>query len=433
MKKSVGFILAILLSIFCMSCLALGSSKKASGAPAVLKLITSAAQGAEGHNAIANLYHKKYPNCSVEITVMPSVEAFNTAMSAKLAAGDIPDIIQYQSGSLTNLYAAGGNLMDLTNTKFIKRAKPGTDTFCTYKDKIYALPVDLSVNGVLFNLDVAKKYGVSSKPPKNINEFLTICQRFAAKGLKEPIVMAAKNGSAITSFNFQYIYQNIYAKNPKFYVNVLKGEKHWNGSEFHGLYNTFAKFKPFINKDALGMDTAGAFQKFDTNNAAFLIGGSPDITNVRRGNPNMNLALIPPPWVANTKDLLAVSDVDTVIAISSKTKYPNEAKAFLDLFTTVGCANLYAKSARSISAIKGTAAQFDKCLSNQLSMLDAGKRIGFFSRQWIPGIKEIMKTSTQEWFGGQNIDTVLNHLEEEHQRLMKANPDYVKNFIQENQ
>ncbi len=427
MKKSVGILFVALLGFLFILPISQGAS------PVVLKFITVAGQGTDGLNTIASMYHKKYPNRSVEITVMPTVDSFNTAMSAKLAAGDIPDIIQYQSGSLTSLYASGGNLMDLTETKLMNRVKPGTSTFSMYNGKVYALPVDLTVNGVFFNLEAAKKYGVSPKPPKSFGEFLAICQKFAEKGLKEPIVMAAKDGSAITAFNFQYIYQAIYAKNPKFYVDVLKGERHWNGPEFHGLFETYRKMKPFINKDALGLDTAGAFQRFDTNNAAFLISGSYDIGNIRKGNPDLDMALIPPPWVTDPQSLVSVSDVDTVIGISGKTKYPTEAKAFLDLFTTAPAANIYAKSARSISAIKGTKVQFDKCLANQLPMLDKGKRIGYFSRQWIPGIKEIMKTSTQEWFAGQNVDTVLNHLEAEHQRLMNANPDYVKRFIQENQ
>ena len=408
-----------------------GVSASAVNKAAALKLITFSQGGAKAVQQIAQSFHKKYPNWTLDVTVLPNVDTYNTVMTAKFSSGDVPDIMQYQYGSNTSLYAQGGHVLDLTNTDLLSKCKSGTDTFSKYNDKVYSIPIDMTVSGLFENMDVAKKYGVTTQP-KDFSEFISTCKQFANKGLKSPIILAAKDGSALNAFVFNYIYLNMNKPDPNFYAEMLKGTNHWNGSAFHSMLNDYAQMKPYCNSDALGTDTTSAYQKFDSNEGAFYIGNTADIAHFRQGNPNININMYPGPWQKEESGLLANTDVDTVMSISSTTKYPDAAIAFLDYFTTVDEANIYAAAAGDISAVKNTKAQLDKALDTVMPYINAGKTIGYYSRQWIPGIKDIMKSGIQQWYAGQDIDTVLNHIESEHQRLMQANPTYVQNYLAAN-
>jgi hypothetical protein len=74
---------------------------------------------------------------------------------------------------------------------------------------------------------------------------------------------------------------------------------------------------------------------------------------------------------------------------------------------------------------------YDDALKPMLPWLNGNKKSPHADLVWIPGIKDIMKEVTQKWFLGEPIENVLNQWEEQHQRLMKANPAFVENFGKE--
>ena len=68
-----------------------------------LKFATGASECVTALNTIFTNYNKEHPNVTVEVTVLPGgVAGFNSAMASKLAAGDAPDLFQYQWGSQIN-------------------------------------------------------------------------------------------------------------------------------------------------------------------------------------------------------------------------------------------------------------------------------------------------------------------------------------------
>ena len=51
------------------------------------------------------------------------------------------------------------------------------------------------------------------------------------------------------------------------------------------------------------------------------------------------------------------------------------------------------------------------------------------SRQWISGFKELLKSGCQNWLAGEDAQEVCDTIQEEHQRLMDADPEWVENFL----
>jgi hypothetical protein len=55
--------------------------------------------------------------------------------------------------------------------------------------------------------------------------------------------------------------------------------------------------------------------------------------------------------------------------------------------------------------------------------------VGFSERDWIPGIRDVLKKNTQDWMSGAvSLDAALNNLQAEHQRLLDATPGFIKEY-----
>ena len=314
-----------------------------SGPVKTLRLVTLQTEQVETLNKYVKDFETAMPGYTVEVTVVPGVAEFNAAMAAKLAAGDPPDIMIYQWSTQIQLFAKGGHLMDLSGKGFEDRLKVIKKKLNVYEGKTYAFPIQQSVFGVFFNQDVGKKYGVTEMP-KTFSEFLAACETMKKNGLQTPVVIPAADGSGATAFNFGYLHQVVSGKNPDFYKETLEGTKHWNGPEFRALHEAYAKILKYSNEDLLGLDPEGARRRFAKGEAAFFLGGSWNIVNFRQLNPDLNFILAPTPWVEDVKDYTAISDYESAISISSKTKYPEAALKFLDVMFTVENGNLFAKN-----------------------------------------------------------------------------------------
>ncbi|WP_274653356.1 ABC transporter substrate-binding protein [Paenibacillus humicola] len=400
----------------------------ASGAVKTLKLFTNSPEMVDTLNAYTKEFERKMPGYTVEVTAIPGVEAYNTAMTAKLAAGDPPDIFIYQWGTQIQLYAKGGHLLDLSGKGFEDKLKPIHKKLNVYQWKTYALPIQQTVWGMYFNADLAKKYGVNEMP-KTFSEFLAACETLKKNGLETPIVIPAKDASGANAFNFGYLHLVISGQNPDFYKETVEGTKHWNGPEMRGLFDAYGKVLKYANKDLLGLDPDGARRRYANEEAVFYMAGTPDSVAIRQLNPNINFIIAPYPLLENESDYKTIADFDSAVSVSSKTKYPDAAVAYLNEMFTVDSGNLFAKNLNEISAVKGTSGNIDKSLENEVPLLDSGKYVGFSEREWIPGIKDIMKKATQQWMAGEDVNQVLDTMEKEHQRLLNASPDFKKDFM----
>lgn len=70
----------------------------------------------------------------------------------------------------------------------------------------------------------------------------------------------------------------------------------------------------------------------------------------------------------------------------------------------------------------------DNCLEPCREWFDSDKKMAHADLIWVPGIKDVMKEITQKWYMGESVENVLNEWDTQHQRLLEANPDFIKNF-----
>ena len=391
-----------------------------------------AAEEAKVVPALMEAFNKTYPYVTIEPIVASTPDQYNSIMAAKIASNDVPDLLLYQASSITAMYAAQGIITDLTDTGLIDRISAGDRRRYSYRDRVYAIPMTLGVAGVIVNVDVMEKYGVT-EIPKNQKEFIAACEKFQQAGLESPIIIGGKELSPASQYVYQAIYLNIYGENPNWYIDVLEGKNSWNGPEMQSVFEGYSQLLPSINKDALGVDFNGAIRRLALGEGVYLINNASGLAYLREVNPDTEYMVIPPPWTMDEEDTLANSDYDSAISISSTTAYPEECLAFLDFLTSKEGAAIFNNGTHTYPSVLGANVDLDPALNYCFeNYIDEKKAVGFYSRQWVPGTQDIMKKSTQDWLGGMDMMQALDQIEQEHKRLMEINADYVKDFLADN-
>jgi ABC-type glycerol-3-phosphate transport system substrate-binding protein len=387
---------------------------------------------ATGVEAAMAEYQKINPNVKLETIITTDTKNKDTVFTAKIAANDLPDMICTQVKSNIGEYAKNGYIVPLTDTGIQDHLIKGDQSLLWRGNDFYAVPTHVSTSGIFVNLSVLEEHGVEMKTmPQSLGEFISICDKLQKAGVDRPIAIGAKEESPVTAFVFQYVYQNVYGEDPNWYANVLRGKTGWNGPEFSKTYAAYGRLKPFVNKDALGTDKNGAIKKFVLGEAAFYIDTSSNLTTIRKIDPEMNISFIAPPFADNPADMKAITSFDNAFCITSQAKDPELCKDFLTFMTSPEQMALFAKATTFLPTIQGTKVELDPAMTMMIEALSSGMdSVPMLSRQWIPGIKAVMKKETQNWYAGKDPTEAVNAIDAEHQRLMKANPEFVSEFLE---
>jgi ABC-type glycerol-3-phosphate transport system substrate-binding protein len=406
------------------------AAKGSSGSTVTLRFMTNDASEATAYKTIISDFEKQNPNIKVEMTVVPGTDTFITALKAKFSANDAPDLYSFQVGARTQEFAAAGLLADLsTDPQLLQNIQKKDLSLVTYKGGIYAAPMNYQATGIYINQDVFSKYGVN--PPENFQQLVDVSKALRDKGLKYPIVMAGKDVGMVSQIDFQYLSTVILYNQPDYYQQILDNKLHFNSPLIKTMFDRYSQLKDFMSPDSLGLDADTAVKRFIKGEGAMMMDGTWRIQAIRQYAPDMKVILIPSTLQDPDKERVLNVGVSQGVSMTKSSKHPDEAKKFLEYLLTPQVGNVYATVGKFLSTIKGVNAVYDPMLQPLLPYLTgdkSDKTSPHADLTWIPGIKDVMKTVTQKWFLGDNLDSILNEWEAQHQRLMKENPDFVKNY-----
>lgn len=393
------------------------------GTGQTLKIVTPSGHSVRALYEIAGVFSRNYPDMTTEVSVISGAVPINTFLASKFAVGDVPDILIYQAGSSIELFAQGGHLLDLSGAGFEGRFFPEAEAVCRYRNRLYALPLDIAISGLFVQMSVLWQGSIRTSDvriiPKTFEEFIRSCAQLRRAGIRYPVVIGASSDTGAAVFLFQYLHQYFSADNPGFYGEILRGERKWTDREFRDMYRVYEQVREYVNPDAARINDSEAIRRFAGGEAAYYLGPSRDIAGIRRFRQDLDMVLVTPPWGSKSPGL-SMAGVDTVISASGATPYPEEVKAFLRECTSLLGADLYSQAAGSISAVVDSSLWYDFCLGPRNELFRDGGLTWFISREWIPGFEDRFRRLNQEWFAGRSADSLLEELERIHRSLIAA-------------
>jgi ABC-type glycerol-3-phosphate transport system substrate-binding protein len=179
-----------------------------------IRIVSPSGRSVRAIYAVAERFSREHPGFTVGVSVISGSVPMNTFLTSKFAVGDAPDLLIYQAGSSTALFAQGGHLAALDGEFPDGYFIPEVDRYCRYQGKLYALPLDITVSGLFVQMSVLWAGAVRNHDPRLVprtfDEFILSCERLRQAGIEYPVVISAASEIAAGHFPYQFIYQNIY-------------------------------------------------------------------------------------------------------------------------------------------------------------------------------------------------------------------------------
>jgi multiple sugar transport system substrate-binding protein len=297
---------------------------------------------------LIDAFEVKNPHIHVKLQVQPFGDYW-TKLQVAATGGTAPDAF-WMLGDHFQLYASGGQLLDLTKT--IKDAKVDMSVYPTalvdmfkYQGKQYGLPKDFDTVGLWYNKALFDKAGV--KYPDNTWTWATV--QAAAKKLTNP---KTHTYGIAAPLNRQEAFYNTIAQAGGYVLSKDgKTSGYSDAATQAGLQYWVDFIKNGSSPSLKQMTDTEAVAMFENQTVAMYYGGSfyaNRFYDNKKLLPNINVAKLP----TGKTDAVTINGIQNVGY--SKTKHPAELSKFLLFLGGKQAAEIQADTGTVIPAYKGT-------------------------------------------------------------------------------
>lgn len=180
-------------------------------------------------------FHKENPNITVQFSSTPT-DQYQTVLKANLASGDAPDVFGTFPGTVMYPYAKVGYLADLTSQPWVSRLTSGAKGVASYQGKVYALPADQNVIGVVYNKKMFSDLGLST--PTTWSDFLQVCDKIKRANIT-PLAPGIKDQWVDQLIPYSMAPTAIYRVNPQFDQQMFQGQQKFVNSPWTQMMNDY--------------------------------------------------------------------------------------------------------------------------------------------------------------------------------------------------
>ncbi|MDO4808728.1 MAG: extracellular solute-binding protein [Eubacteriales bacterium] len=169
----------------------------ASDEKVTLELYCVKTENQEAWQELERRFEELYPNVDIELITLEFSSGGSEFITARIAADDLPDVLQVSQGGTTQQLLDAGKIEDL------KRFKVADDIPQTYKDlltysdgTLFGLAQGAAFATMYYNMDILEKAGWTTIPT-NWDELMQCCQDVQDKTDAAPIVTSGQHGTLL--------------------------------------------------------------------------------------------------------------------------------------------------------------------------------------------------------------------------------------------
>ncbi|WP_151737320.1 ABC transporter substrate-binding protein [Paenibacillus tengchongensis] len=289
---------------------------------------------------IIGKFQTEYPHIKVEMQTLPS-DQYQTAALAKIAGGDAGDVFASFPGAQFEAVAKAGLYTDLSAEPYVPNFNEALIEAGVKEGKRLAIPYQLVYNDPIYNVNIFDKLGLT--PPDDWKGFLALCATLKENGLI-PIAFA---GADIGPGQFMNTMVMNNLPSDDAFTKVEAGEAKLTDEWWVKTLSQIKELndKGYFQPNALGTKDAAAGALFIQEKAAILASGSYQLAQNKAQNPELEQKLLAPITVeAGQAKYEGIHTSTFLLGISSKSKHPEEAKAFLEFLSRPEIAGQYANA-----------------------------------------------------------------------------------------
>jgi len=359
---------------------------------------------------LAEKFTEENPGIKIEFDTTP-VDQYDSLLNTKLASGDAPDIFQVYSGKKMERLVKGGHLMDLSDQPWVERLVSGAKERSSHDGKVYALPTSQFVIGVIYNKKIFADLGLSV--PEHWEAFLETAQKIKDAGIT-PLGLGLKDLFTGQFIPYAMAPSAVYRVQPDFDRLMEEGKATFSDSPWKQMMEDYIDLEKrgFFNTGVLGTSNDQIQQLMASGEVAMMVTLSPMLAAIRALNPDNEYGMFPLPYVQEGEKPWVSANVATVAGISSKTKYPEEAKKFLEFLAQPE--NMKILMENNLSVYTDIASEADPAVAEIEPYLVNGT-YPFLDSVWPTTVQPVLFTGVQGLFGGRSIDEMLAEMDKAYQ------------------
>ncbi|CDN48558.1 extracellular solute-binding protein [Neorhizobium galegae] len=295
-------------------------------------------------------FETKNPGITVKFETFEATN-YNTILSTALAGGSGPDLMFTRTYGGMETIASGGYLLalDKTNVPALSTfTAPALASETMRSNKItYAVPFASQTMLVIYNKDIFDKNGLSE--PQSWDDFIKASEKLKAAG-----VMPFANGTA-TAWQNEVVVGGLVSSimGRGFYDDLMAGKADFTDKRYVGALTKLKEITKYFPDGFIGLDYASAQQLFSSGMAGMFVGGSYELANFKKQNPNMKMGIFAAPGLKAEDEKLVALYFDGGYAANAKGKNQEAAVKFLNFLASQEFGQMFANDLNNISAVPG--------------------------------------------------------------------------------
>ena len=332
-------------------------------------------------------FERVYPQYQINLSSVPTA-TYYSVLNTQLAGGNAPDlfVVRPGTGQLGSVipYAQAGRVANLSGRPWNKRVLPQMVSGVTLNKKIYAWPMDISIQGLLYNKDTFAKLKLTV--PQKFVDILSLCKKAIAAGVQVPIAFPAAVGAADQVAGISQATQQVYSTSPDW--NDLRNQNKVTFMNTPGWHQALQRVQEMKQVGCFGPQPAGiqlnqAVSMFASGSSPMLYYPSFVSAQVLQANPSMNLGYMIVP-ANNAKNTVVPATGNTDLAVNAASGNKQVALTFVDFVARSKQNSTFAKAEGAITGFDVAHGVVPSYMDSSISdLVKQGKIYVSINQNWI--------------------------------------------------
>jgi ABC-type glycerol-3-phosphate transport system substrate-binding protein len=234
---------------------------------------------------------REFPDVTLEWESFDWGDYFSSEMQAKIASGEVPDIIIGKAQDVA-AYQPSGFFAPFRPEEYERIQKDRLDSV-TVNGEVYGLPYNAFYQGVLYNKNIFWRYGL--EVPSTLEEMDEVIRRLEEVGIT-PFAAHFRENWYAGNITMQFAINQVFARNPEWGEEFRSGLRSFTGSgEYAACFRQAETVWDHTWKDAAAVNQSECAKRFANEEAAMYLTGTWSVQTLFSIRPNIMIGIFPYP------------------------------------------------------------------------------------------------------------------------------------------
>jgi ABC-type glycerol-3-phosphate transport system substrate-binding protein len=234
---------------------------------------------------------REFPNVTLEWESFDWGDYFSSEMQAKIASGEVPDIIIGKAQDVA-AYQPSGFFAPFRPEEYERIQKDWLDSV-TVNSEVYGLPYNAFYQGVLYNKNIFWRYGL--EVPATLEDMDNVIRRLEEVGIT-PFAAHFRENWYAGNITMQFAINEVFARNPEWGEEFRSGLRSFSESgEYAACLRQVETLWKHTWKDAAAVNQSECAKRFANEEAAMYLTGTWSVQDLFSIRPNLMIGIFPYP------------------------------------------------------------------------------------------------------------------------------------------